>query len=217
MHLDRARASTTAVLFSAALVIGASMCTVPASAQDAKGGLEGMLSHFGVKVEKDEEAIDYRPRAPLVVPPSRNLPAPQEAVRDPAWPKDPGIDAQRRAALDSRRPAPQANPPSRPEPAPKEQQAGPAKPDEHEGECLLNDTGPRSCLRVFRTFFGADEADKPKSGEEPTRKLLTEPPAGYRTAAVAPKSADDKPKPQAETGGLGGILRMLGIGRSDED
>ena len=46
-----------------------------------------------------DEGIEYRERAPLVVPPSRNLPPPQgeaAATRDPAWPKDPDV-ARRRA------------------------------------------------------------------------------------------------------------------------
>ncbi len=39
---------------------------------------------------KDGEAIDYRERSPLVVPPTRELPAPEslKVTGDPAWPKD---------------------------------------------------------------------------------------------------------------------------------
>ena len=45
-----------------------------------------------------QEGIDYRERAPLVVPPTRDLPPPRSedevAAKTPAWPKDP--DARRR-------------------------------------------------------------------------------------------------------------------------
>ena len=46
---------------------------------------------------RDGEGIDYRERAPLVVPPSRNLPPPQSeaaVTANPAWPNDP--DAKQR-------------------------------------------------------------------------------------------------------------------------
>ena len=53
------------------------------------------LKDLGLR--RDGEGIDYRERAPLVVPPSRNLPPPQSeasVTANPAWPKDP--DAQQR-------------------------------------------------------------------------------------------------------------------------
>ena len=46
--------------------------------------------------------IDYRERAPLVVPPSRNLPPPRDeadvVAKTPAWPKDPDV-ARRKQEL----------------------------------------------------------------------------------------------------------------------
>ena len=50
-------------------------------------------------LQRDGEGIEYRERAPLVVPPSRNLPLPQSetpVTANPAWPKDPDA-AQRKA------------------------------------------------------------------------------------------------------------------------
>jgi hypothetical protein len=47
-----------------------------------------------------EEGIEYRERAPLVVPPGRDLPPPQPegAIdRNPAWPKDPDVARRREA------------------------------------------------------------------------------------------------------------------------
>jgi len=53
-------------------------------------------------VDPNERPIEYKPRAPLVVPPSRTLPAPQDGkVADPRFPRNPEdvADEQRRAAL----------------------------------------------------------------------------------------------------------------------
>ncbi len=51
-----------------------------------------LFKEFGM--QRDDERLEYRERAPLVVPPSRSLPAPQSAdtvARNPAWPKDPDV------------------------------------------------------------------------------------------------------------------------------
>lgn len=53
-------------------------------------------------VDPAERPIDYKPRAPLVVPPSSTLPKPQAAeVADPRFPRNPEdvADDQRRAAM----------------------------------------------------------------------------------------------------------------------
>ncbi len=205
--------STVAILGSAA----------PAWTEEAANPLTSMFGLFGAPPpDKDQEAIDYRPRAPLVVPPSRDLPAPKQAVRDPAWPKEPDAAARRKAALDSRRPAPGAasSPVAEPEPQGSQAKAAePAKSDENEGECLLNGTGPQSCFQapwklLVSTFGGGGSADAAKPGVEPARKVLTEPPAGYRTATVVPKSES---KPDEEESGIGGFLRVLGIGKSADN
>jgi hypothetical protein len=61
-------------------------------------------------VSNDEPAINYSERAPLVIPPKRDLPAPggvQAAGEDPNWPKDPDENKRRKQAAspDSRGPA----------------------------------------------------------------------------------------------------------------
>jgi len=49
--------------------------------------LQFLKKMFGIQ---DQQAIEYRERAPLVVPPNRNLPSPEAvaAESNPAWPKD---------------------------------------------------------------------------------------------------------------------------------
>lgn len=64
--------------------------------------IKGLLG--GVGLIEDKPPIDYRERAPLVVPPSTQaLPAPRAedaAAANPAWPKDPDV-ARARAAADA--------------------------------------------------------------------------------------------------------------------
>lgn len=61
--------------------------------------VDGLLGFLGVHEEKPE--VEYRERAPLVVPPKTGLRPPQEqaAAKNAAWPKDP--DVQRRKAANA--------------------------------------------------------------------------------------------------------------------
>jgi len=215
MHLDGSRhlGPTASGLLVLATVTIAVLGSPPrARAEEAANPLKPMLDLLSPKAVKDDETIDYRPRAPLVVPPSNELPEPKEAVRDPSWPKDPDADKRRRAAIDSRRPAPKATTSGDREPvAEPAKVAAPAKPNEHEGECLLNATGPQSCLNIFQSVFGGGVADTPKPGVEPTRNLLTEPPAGYRTATVVPEKEGDKSKTEAQSGPFDSFLETFGM------
>src|SRR5262249_54084598 len=54
-----------------------------------------------IGLQRDGPGIDYTERAPLVVPPSRNLPPPRSeeevAAKTPAWPKDPDVKRRKEA------------------------------------------------------------------------------------------------------------------------
>ena len=57
--------------------------------------LRKLFKEFGL--QREGPGVEFRERAPLVVPPNRDLPPPQTAdavTRNPAWPKDP--DAEKR-------------------------------------------------------------------------------------------------------------------------
>jgi hypothetical protein len=180
-----------------------------------------MLSLFGANTNKEQEAIDYRPRAPLVVPPGRDLPEPRTTARDPAWPKDVDAIARRRASLDASRPAPGATSLTKAEPASKDSEANaaaPANPDAHEEGCLLNSSGPQSCFNFLPAVFGGEAADEPKPepGVEPSRKVLTEPPAGYRASLVVPAPADGQSRSEAKAGPFDSVLAIFGMKKADE-
>ncbi len=62
-----------------------------------------LFKEFGL--QREGEGVEFRERAPLVVPPSRDLPPPQSAdavTRNPAWPKDPDVQTAQCGGLDAR-------------------------------------------------------------------------------------------------------------------
>jgi hypothetical protein len=83
-------------LLSKAALIGLMGLWVAAPRPAEAQVVESLFNFFGVHEEKPE--VEYRERAPLVVPPKTQLRPPQEAAssKHAAWPKDP--DAQRRKA-----------------------------------------------------------------------------------------------------------------------
>src|ERR1700730_18550859 len=59
-------------------------------------------------LRRDGEGIEYRERAPLVVPPTRNLPPPQSEAAitaNPAWPNDPDVKKRKVDAIKKKQPA----------------------------------------------------------------------------------------------------------------
>ncbi|MXQ14405.1 hypothetical protein [Microvirga makkahensis] len=78
-----------------------------ASAQEGEA-VKSLLGSIGI-IPKDKEPIIYNERAPLVLPPSMDLPppaAPNSAEANSVnWPRDPDVAARRKAAREARTPA----------------------------------------------------------------------------------------------------------------
>lgn len=95
-----------------AALAGAAFVLVAAPAAQAQEGgfFQGVFSAIGL-AEPDRPAIDYRERAPLVVPPDlQRLPPPaaaDAAAADPSWPQDPDVASARARAIDANTPAPE--------------------------------------------------------------------------------------------------------------
>jgi hypothetical protein len=70
-----------------ALSLGGNAPAYAADDDEEAFELQFLKKMFGIT---DQGTIDYRERAPLVVPPTRNLPSPEavSAESNPAWPKD---------------------------------------------------------------------------------------------------------------------------------
>jgi len=159
--------------------------------------LRKLLKEFGMRLG-DEEAVEFRERAPLVVPPSRSLPPPQNSDlinRNPAWPKDPDVRRRNEAAV----PAGQ-----------RARLRGAAEAIEEDGRALRpnelnvgrvttqNNTPvqhpdesarplPPSALgsRGFWNMFSTKAEPPVEFNQERQRSSLTEPPPGYQTPSAA--------------------------------
>lgn len=181
----------------AALLIGA-FYAVPAKAFEDTNTFNSVLGFFGMQADKDKDSIDYRARAPLVVPPKMDLPPPQaaDAGHPQDWPTDPDVIARRKAQADSRRPAPQITPNTRAEISKEELMKGHSDTavtvDDKDDSCGAMG-GATSCggsawdYVTQKLGVSKKEETVVLTGKEPDRKFLTEPPPGYRapTAKVA--------------------------------
>src|SRR5712675_1985018 len=107
-----ARVRRMALCSALGLLVLASVAPVAARAQDDDDGQEkttiwnfdkkvvnGVMRGLGLR-NGSESSIEYRERSPLVIPPSRNLPAPQQAGagQTAAWPVDPDVKRKQEAA-----------------------------------------------------------------------------------------------------------------------
>ncbi len=182
---------------SSALFLAAWFGGAPhAGAQEAGNSLQSFLSYFGIKPNTADESIDYRPRAPLAVPPRLDLPQPKEAPRDPSWPKDQDAAAPRRAGFDSHTPAAQVreNPGSGGPAADSRQERGALPADGPRDECESS-SGTALCLstpwKMLKSVVNVFHPATPEPGPEPKRKYLTDPPPGYQRPVGGAKAASE--------------------------
>ena len=190
---------------------GLLLATTPAFAQEGmlfKNLIEGSGLFGSSKAD-----IEYKQRAPLVVPPSSSLPKPQEAGahRSAAWPDDPDV-ARRRAERDSSNILYQntesyrAN--TRPLMSQEELRRGRVAGRANGPDGIVADhnnyNNQIQPIRVGREMAArqsqTDEANL-AYGSEPARRYLHEPPAGYRrpaaTAALGPGASGPQEDKQA--------------------
>jgi hypothetical protein len=127
-----------------------------------------------------ENNIEYRERPPLVVPPNRNLPAPQTArgVQDPNWPVDPK-SADPRKKGDQVRNLDKLPVPQRPaEPG----VAGAGAPNPSADTTgAVPPSQPAASGGFFSNLFGSGSRQAAPVGSAPMRKSLTEPPPDYES------------------------------------
>ena len=192
---------TTRLLASAALsvTLGAAvlLASVPVRAEEDvpidRKIMRGIMEGLGLK--RAGEAINYQERAPLVVPPARELPPPEKSdgllAKNPAWPKDP--DAGRRkteAEFERNRSVTEER--EREQNPLREDQLTPGpgqkrKPGRADGYQPSPDGNsnplPPSNLgsKLFGKIFKKDDEDIGKFTGEPPRTSLTAPPRGYQT------------------------------------
>lgn len=193
-----------------ALSLGAA--ATPAFAFDEGRGstLDTIMSMFGMSGEKEDPTIDYRTRAPLVLPPRTELRQPKApASKSTAnWPQDQEITAARKklAANDRTRLNPNdrttdfqprgliANP------------AGltPARPtaaracDMDTDNANPNKCSPEVFWNNLKVTSAADDIKEIRAGEEPDRKFLTQPPKGFLKPTKTQKATFEAPRSREE-------------------
>lgn len=175
---------------------GLLLAVQPALAQEGmlfKNLMEGVIGG------KSGEDIEYRQRPPLVVPPSSALPRPQQpaSARNAAWPNDPDVAKRREDAAGARVPA-GTNPHYRNNPLLSQEELRRGRTTRDMGRPVVSEELNNYNNQIEPIKIGKDlaarrnqsAADLQLSGEEPPRRLLSEPPTGYRrpagTAALGP-------------------------------
>jgi hypothetical protein len=145
--------------------------------------------------------IEYRERAPLVVPPSRELPPPRDEAdvsKTPAWPKDPDV-ARRKQDLAAEKAKLKGNvsveeqmralrPDELDKPGAGEKKSADAKGASKSAEdtsrpLMPSDLGTKT-EKIFGSIWSTFTPAKPESAPftgEPPREAMTAPPSGYQT------------------------------------
>lgn len=198
-HRDRKGQRHAAAVAAVALAVAMALGTGAAFAADDEEEvpLDTKLFRQFMKdlgLRRDGEGIDFRERAPLVVPPSLNLPPPQSetpVTANPAWPKDPDAAQRKAEATKKKQPARTAaqameaegRPMSREE-LDKGKTTGPVggsvSPEEGSRAMKPSELGSKSFFKDIFSSFGSEGETGTFDGE-PMRENLTAPPAGYQT------------------------------------
>ncbi len=144
---------------------------------------------------EEKPRINYRERAPLVVPPNLSqlpAPAPKVGERNQAWPQDSDITRQRQAQERARRPR-ESDRPMTAEEMRRDRTAAASQPAEPANNGC-GDAGldrlcdPGTFWSKLRTTRAATEDSRDLvAGQEPARRALTDPPRGLRTPTQAVK------------------------------
>ena len=202
MRLSKIFKGCTASLlvFGAAAVLG----SAPVRAADDEPTFDQKIMNSimdGLGFKRDGEAgINYQERAPLVIPPGRDLAPPERsdpATANPAWPKDPDVERRKvQAAMEKNRNVSDE----------REREQNPLRPDQltpgargkqKRQQAARTDDGyqapasgfssqlPPSELgykgSLYDAMFGKKKDEQTKFTAEPPRTSLTEPPPGYQT------------------------------------
>ena len=199
--------SLTTKIAASALVLafgaGALLLPAPATAEenvpiDTKI-MRGIMEGLGLK--RDGEAgINYQERAPLVIPPSRDLPPPEKTdaalARNPAWPVDPDVKRAKADALAEKNQLnaedtllrdgrPMTEEQMTPGPKPRSTRSTQSGSYETSPYGYSNQSKPSELGykgNIFSKMFKKDEDEESaKFTGEPPRASLTEPPRGYQT------------------------------------
>lgn len=197
----------TALASSTVLAMGLWAATAQQAA--AQNPVTDLLTGFGI-LSSDTPEIDYRERAPLVVPPREGLREPQPGIEQRAgnWPVDPDVERRKRAASNRLLPMPFQHGNERPELSAADLRAGRRANTATQAPARSAIENERYEL-LYQPMQQMTEADKRRAdaaqdltpGSEPPRRSLAEPPAGYRRATQIVKPKRDNFVPMGDSTG----------------
>lgn len=197
-----------------ALALGSLVAPARAADDDGKSAdqrIFGSILHSLGLQNGEEPQIDYHERAPLVIPPTKSLPPPenaQAAVNNPAWPVDPDIKRRKEAAKRER---------NRNISDEREREQNPLRPDQlgtatyrpgrddgfkSPANGVANPMSPSELGYtggLFNKMFGGGQEEAKRFTGEPARSELTDPPPGYQTPSAAQPYGPEKAGPPKPT------------------
>lgn len=203
-----------AIFCAVALVgFGSSVGSAYAADDGYQDVFSSVLTAVGVMHADSSPEIDYRERAPLVLPPKMDLakPVPAGASRTAAWPQDPDVIKSRKAAAEARMPSLNILGNVNSRMSKEELMKGRSASSDDGGVAEIaarhdkcgNNGNNRNCLIVSPDELkaideryqasGAGEKKELTAGEEPDRLYLTEPPKGYLKTTKTIKATTEAP------------------------
>ena len=203
-------------LFGAAVLAGLAGSGGAAFAADDgyENVFSSVLTAVGLLKADESPEIDYRERAPLVLPPKQDLqkPLPAGSARTAAWPQDPDVLRRRKEAEEARAPLRNilgntndviskdellkgrvAGSADAPESARRHDRCGHQA--NQPGCLVLSPDQLREEDARFEAAGGAASRKKELvAGQEPDRMYLTQPPHGYLKTTKTVKATEEAPK-----------------------
>ena len=204
------------------LALGVVVSTGPARAADDVSVDQSVMNSImtGLGFKKDGEGqINYQERAPLVLPPNRDLPPPERSdvvtSNNPAWPKDPDVERRRtEAAMERNRNVSDER--EREQNPLRSDQLTPGRRGQVRPQARTTDNGydaptsgfssqllpsqlGSSTSSVWGAMFGNKKDESAKFTGEPPRASLTDPPVGYQTPSPEQPYGVGKAGPQKPT------------------
>lgn len=202
-------------------LLGVALVAAAAASQPAMAADDGyenvftsVLTAVGVLSPDAAPEIDYRERAPLVVPPKQSLVKPQSpgATRTAAWPADPDVIRRKKAVDDAKAPAESVFNHTNDHVMSKEEQlkfraAQAVQQQDDAYGCSINHRSMSHCRYDPDVSKTEDEryraknpgrSDELTAGVEPERLYLTQPPKGYLKATKNVAATHEAPQPKRD-------------------
>ena len=176
-------------LAAASLVVAAGLAT---GARAQEGELfKNLLGGMGI-IPQDKGPIEYRERAPLVLPPRMDLREPAVSgslqASNPQWPNDPDVAARKRQTAEERTPITQTDR-YRMNNKNTRLTVDEIRSGRQAGANITTAPQPRRDNAwihpdVLRAQHEQQRSSAPVAGDEATRRSLTDPPSAYRKSAT---------------------------------